>query len=167
MGIPGAVQAAALQGTAAPAGGNYSSFQDPVLNGAGQVAFVATLTGDGVTTANDGGLYAGSVGGLVKVVREGDQVDVDPGAGVDLRTIGSSGVNFTTGSGGEDGRGVSFTDTGFLCLPAVIHRRLVRHLRVPNCSGAGACQYAPDGRSVHGPRSASSAAGGESMSEQP
>ena len=51
---------------------------------------------------------------VVKVVREGDQVDVDPGPGVVLRTIADGGIGFyTLGSGGQDGR-VSFSDTGLL-----------------------------------------------------
>lgn len=111
MGVPGSVQAAALTNTPAPDGGTFSSFSDTVLNGAGQVAFLGTLTGAGVTTANDQGLYAGSVGALVKVVREGDQVDVDPGPVVDLRTIANFGIHFDSTS---DGRGLSFSDAGFL-----------------------------------------------------
>jgi hypothetical protein len=41
-------------------------------------------------------------------------LDVNPGAGVDLRTVADGGIGFTTGSGGLDGRGASFSDTGFL-----------------------------------------------------
>ena len=112
VGAPGAVQAVALQGTSAPAGGNYSAFpSNAVLNGAGQVAFLANLTGAGVTAANDRGLYAGSLGALLKVVREGDLVTVGPG---DLRTIADNGIGFTSGSGGQDGRRVAFSDTGFI-----------------------------------------------------
>jgi hypothetical protein len=54
------------------------------------------------------------------VVRVGDQVDADPGAGVDLRTVNP--IGFDTSdfngnlfvSGGEDGRRVAFRDTGYL-----------------------------------------------------
>lgn len=115
VGASGAVQAAALSGTVAPAGGNFNNFNViPSLNASGQVAFIATLSGAGVTIANDQGLYAGSVGGLVKIVREGDQVDVDPGPGVVLRTIADGGINVATATGGQDGRGVWFSDTGVL-----------------------------------------------------
>jgi hypothetical protein len=114
VGAPGAVQAAALQGAPAPAGGDYGGFDNAALNGAGKVAFLANLTGTGVTAANDRGLYAGSVGGLVKVIREGDQVDVDPGPGVDLRTIADGGISFSPGSDGQDGRSMSFTDGDFI-----------------------------------------------------
>ncbi len=111
VGAPGAVQAAALQGTPAPAGGTYGGLNVPVVNRSGQVAFIALLTGAGVTPSNDIGLYAGSVGRLVKVVREGDVVDV--GGGV-MRTVANDGIDFRDESGGQDGRGVSFTDTGFI-----------------------------------------------------
>src|SRR5688500_9698183 len=51
----------ARSGTAAPAGGNYSGFfGPPVLNGAGQVAFTAGLTGGSATA----GLFAGAPGAL-------------------------------------------------------------------------------------------------------
>lgn len=112
-GAPGSMQAAAVQGTAAPAGGNYNAFSSPGLNGAGQVAFFATLTGAGITTANDGALFAGRPGDLAQIVREGDSVDVDPGPGVANRTVAASGINFLI-SGGQDGRGVSFNDDGTL-----------------------------------------------------
>jgi hypothetical protein len=117
IGVPGAVEAITLQGAAAPGGGDFSTFVgSPILNRFGQFAFVATLAGAGVTTANDRGLYAGSVGALVKVVREGDLVDVDPGAGVDLRAVATIGFRgeFETATGLQDGRGGPFTDGGLL-----------------------------------------------------
>ncbi|CAN5187007.1 hypothetical protein BH11PLA2_BH11PLA2_50410 [soil metagenome] len=109
-GTPGAVAAIALVGTAAPAGGNYLSFNPFTSNASGQVAFTATLNGTGVTTANDNGLYVGTAGSLVNIVREGDIIDVDPSSGVDNRTI--SAISFTTGSGGQDGLGMSLNDSG-------------------------------------------------------
>jgi hypothetical protein len=113
-GLPGSLSAVALQGTPAPAGSNYNSLLNFALNGAGQVAFTANLTGTGVTTANDLGLYAGFVGNIVKVVREGDIIDVDPGAGTDLRTVADDGIAFVTVSGGQDGRNIFFADNGAL-----------------------------------------------------
>jgi hypothetical protein len=118
VGAPGSVQAVALQGAAAPGGGNYSDFYNPVLNGKGQVAFPAVLSGTGVTSANDFALFAGAPGSVVQVVREGDVIDVDPGVGVVNRTVANDGIGFTTlaniGSGGQDGRGWSFNDNGLL-----------------------------------------------------
>ena len=59
-GAPGSLQTTiALQGIAAPAGGNYSQLYAPVLNGAGQVAFFATLTGGSSTC----GIFVGAPGG--------------------------------------------------------------------------------------------------------
>ena len=87
-----------LEGTAVPAGGNYDflTSSPPVLNGYGQVAFRADLTGTGVTTANDTALFAGLPGSMMKVVREGDLIDVDPGIGVDSRIVAASGISLLT-----------------------------------------------------------------------
>jgi hypothetical protein len=113
-GTPGAIQAVAIQGNPAPGGGNYTDlFFGIAINGSGQVAFAAQLTGPGVTTANDIGIYAGTVGSLVKVVRKGDQVDVDPGPGVDLRTVSECGNVFSQ-SGEASSRGVVYTNSGLL-----------------------------------------------------
>ncbi len=118
VGAPGALQTAALQGTVAPGGGNFSVFDfPPQLNGLGQVAFAASLTGPGVNGTNDRGVYAGLPGALVKVIREGDLIDVDPGVGVDLRTVSAFGLRGAGNgfpSGGEDGRGIDFTDNGLV-----------------------------------------------------
>jgi hypothetical protein len=115
VGAPGSVQAVALTGSAAPGGVTFGGFTNVSLNGSGRVAFYASLTGAGVTAANDAGVYAGSVGAFVKVVREGDQVDVDPShPGVDLRTVADNGINFNVSLGGQDGHGFSFSDSGFL-----------------------------------------------------
>ncbi|MEO0993584.1 MAG: choice-of-anchor tandem repeat NxxGxxAF-containing protein, partial [Pseudomonadota bacterium] len=66
----------ARTGEAAPGtgGAEFSGFSRPVLNNAGEVAFRGTLTGSGVTGANNEGLFTSS--GLV--VREGDAA---PGTG--------------------------------------------------------------------------------------
>jgi hypothetical protein len=118
IGTPGSVETIVLIGNAAPGGGSFLNFNfAPQLNGAGQIAFRATLTGAGVNTTNDVGLYVGVPGQLRKVVREGDQVDVDPGAGVDLRIVNGIGFRGQLNdipSGGQDSLGVTFTDNGFL-----------------------------------------------------
>src|SRR5262249_14644968 len=113
-GLPGGLQAVAQSGTPAPAGGTFDRFNSPVLNSSGQVAFTAFLrTGvDGVTSDNDFGLYAGSPTGVVKIVREGDQVVVD---GVP-RTVANLGIVFGLPVPGTDDsfRGLSFSDGGLL-----------------------------------------------------
>src|SRR5262249_772424 len=84
----------------------------------GQVAFFATLTGPGITTSNNQAIYAGVPGSLVKVIRLGDQIDVDPGPGVDLRTVSAIGFRGNgpgVVSGGQDGRGIELTDNGLIC----------------------------------------------------
>ncbi len=106
-GAPGALQTVALTGAAAPAGGNYTVLQNPVMNGVGQVAFTAAVTG----TSSLDGLFAGSAGAVEKVVLDGDVINVAAGVGVDYRTV--SDINFTNASNGEDG-GMSFSDSGLL-----------------------------------------------------
>jgi hypothetical protein len=53
----------------------------------GQAAFYAPLTGSGVTTTNDTGIWAQTSFGVQLVIRKGDQVDLDPGLGTDLATV--------------------------------------------------------------------------------
>ena len=64
----------AREGQAAPSGPgvNFSSLQlDPVLNDLGQTAFFAFLSGTGVTTTNNSGLFRGDDAALVQIVRRG------------------------------------------------------------------------------------------------
>jgi hypothetical protein len=115
-GTPGALQTLVQTSTAAPGGGSFE-YPDVYLNmnASGQVALYGLVMGPGVTAANDVGLYAGTVGNLVKIVREGDVIDVDPGPGVDLRTVADGGIGkgFPP-SAGQDGRNLVFSDSGLL-----------------------------------------------------
>src|SRR5437867_3583270 len=67
----------ATNGTPSPDGiGRIFSFfanapRGPSLNDAGQVAFRASLTGTGVGSTNDTGIFRGSAGNLSLLVREG------------------------------------------------------------------------------------------------
>ena len=74
VGTPGAVTAVARVGTPAPGGGNFNGFDEPLLNGAGQVAFEGFLTGSTSTR----GIFAGTPGALAAVARNGDPA---PGGG--------------------------------------------------------------------------------------
>ena len=66
-------------------GVNFSNFLSPVINGAGQIAFVGFLTGEGVDATNDRGIWSeGGGSGLALVARKGDPA---PGTAV--------GVNFS------------------------------------------------------------------------
>ncbi|WP_145285996.1 DUF7453 family protein [Pirellulimonas nuda] len=90
----------------------------PVLNGLGQTAFLGFLTGAGVTGANNSGIWATDLDGLLQlIVREGNLFDVsnDP-LSPDLRTI--SDLSLVTNSGGEDGRPTSFNDAGQVAFRA-------------------------------------------------
>jgi hypothetical protein len=114
LGQPDALQTLVKLGDAAPLGGNFSSFGNPLVDESGQVVFFAGLTGFGVTPLNRLGLYTWSNGRLMKVVREGDQINVDPGPGMDLRIVSKSGIRLHESSGGEDGRASSFSRNGYL-----------------------------------------------------
>jgi hypothetical protein len=90
------------------------SFETLVLNAQGQVAFPATLTGDGVDISNNRGIWATDPGGQLQLIaRAGDTLQIAPG---DSRTIRSLG--FVAGSGNEDGRPSGFNDFGELAFSA-------------------------------------------------
>ena len=57
---------------------NYSGLGFPVLNSAGQTAFSGFLTGDGVDSANNTGIWSEGSGPLALVAREGDQAQGTP-----------------------------------------------------------------------------------------
>jgi hypothetical protein len=97
-------------------GVNFTRFNDPVLNGAGQTAFLGFFAGAGVDSSNDRGLLATDPAGVLTLIaRTGDLFDVDDDPLIDdLRTIAS--IGFVTGSGGEDGRPTSFNDAGQLAF---------------------------------------------------
>jgi hypothetical protein len=108
VGTPGSVQALALQNTPAPGGGTFSSLDSisHIVNASGQVAFIGTTTVRG--------LYVGVPGALLKVVAEGDTIDLDPGPGSDLRQVATNGLAFNSLQTGRSGWGRSFTDSGIL-----------------------------------------------------
>ena len=98
---------------------------DPALNDRGEVAFLGSLQGTGVTPANNQGVWAEMDGKLDLVVRSGDRLEVAPG---DLRTVSSLGfyrgssnygvvfmANFT-----DNSRGVFVVRTGPSNQPPVL-----------------------------------------------
>jgi hypothetical protein len=107
----GTLNLVAREGSSVPGldpGVNFGTFADNVLNSAGQLAFTATLTGAGVTGANDFGIWAqGLDGNLRLVAREGQQIQVSPGVN---RTIAE--LDFTGAANTEDGRRTGFNDLG-------------------------------------------------------
>jgi sugar lactone lactonase YvrE len=108
---PGLLRPLAVTGQevpGAPAGTLFSNMQPPALNDQDQVAFFASLSGPGVTSANDGSLWrADEDGDLTLIAREGDTLEVLAG---DHRTI--SAIQFLHGSAGEDGRPCGLNDAG-------------------------------------------------------
>ena len=87
---PGGLKLVAREGNQAPGtavgvrfGGEVFVFSEPVINNAGRTAFVAALTGSGVTSSNDLGIWSQGSGSLALVARSGSQA---PGT--------ENGVNF-------------------------------------------------------------------------
>jgi hypothetical protein len=65
----------------------FQAFDNLSLNSSGQVAFSATLLGEGVTEANNKGIWAQTLGGTLKlIVREGQTIEVAAGS---MRTVAS------------------------------------------------------------------------------
>jgi hypothetical protein len=86
----------------------------PVLNGQNRVAFMATLTGGGVTLADDAAILAtNGLGDLVVAAREGGAVEVSPGV---LRTLTT--IRVISGTGTQDGAPTSYNDRGVLIFRA-------------------------------------------------
>jgi len=87
VGTPGnltLVVRAGQQAPGLPNNVNFLSFEPPVLNDAGQVAFIATLTGPGVSPLNDAAVYTGTAGNLKLVARTGDDA---PGLQTGMRFL--------------------------------------------------------------------------------
>jgi len=77
-GSPGSLSLLARGGMIAPGTASpFFGFSVPTLNSAGQAAFVGSLTGAGVTSLNDEGLWFGTPGSLTLIARGGDSA---PGA---------------------------------------------------------------------------------------
>jgi hypothetical protein len=94
-GDPGALKLIARKGNQAPGtptGVNFDRLLAPVLNNAGQTAFVAFLTGDGVDSTNNRGIWSERAGALQMLVRTGTQAPGTP-AGVRFNTFGPPSLN--------------------------------------------------------------------------
>lgn len=122
--VGGTLSAVARTGSDGPGPGldpgvHFAFFDAPILNATGEVAFLGGLTGTGVDSTNDQGLWTNAGGSLEVIVREGDLFDVDPTDGVDLRTILS--IGFFSGSFDDDAEDDSrqlygFSDSGRLAF---------------------------------------------------
>lgn len=102
------------QAPGVPPGARFSNLSFNTIlnvNGPGQIAFMAELTGSGVSGSNNVGIWATGLDGVLRLVaREGDQIDVSNGAGTDVRTI--RGLYFHPGKGNDSGGNSSFNDLG-------------------------------------------------------
>jgi hypothetical protein len=143
----GSLELLAREGTQAPGlppGVDYVSFGDPglKLNTAGQVAFRAKLTGSGVDTTNDFGIWASGFDGTLQlIVREGALLEVVPG---ESRTVSVLRVPSSFNDVGQLGFHATFTDgtsgvfvsnlvasvpepaSGLLCIGAMLAALLSR-----------------------------------------
>jgi hypothetical protein len=94
------------------------NFSCHAMNAVGQLAFETFLAGTGVTSANNFGIWATDLNGILHLIaRSGDAFDVGNG---DIRTIASLRFNpggfGEKGSGGEDGHMKVFNDAGQLAF---------------------------------------------------
>ena len=114
-GKPNALALVARRGDPAPgtsSGVHFSDLDYPALNRAGQLAFHSGLSGSGVGSANDEGIWATDpTGALQLIARAGDQLEVTPGV---FRTL--SDLNFSSTSGNSDGRPSGFNNLGQLAF---------------------------------------------------
>jgi hypothetical protein len=103
-------------------GAKFASFVYPYLddysiNALGQVAFLGNLTGDGVTSKNDQGIWATDyTGQLHLLAREGDSIEIFPDM---FRTIAE--LDYASHSNNEDGRASGFNDLGQLVFRATFN----------------------------------------------
>lgn len=96
----------------------FDAILAPTLNASGQMAFVTDLRGAGISAANNTAIWFKTPGESVQLIaREGDQLDVDDGPGIDLRTVSALGIYFD--SGGEDGQRTGLNDAGQLAFTAI------------------------------------------------
>ena len=90
-----------------------NNFGDPVINGAGQIAFFAMLQGPNVDNNNNSGIWASDASGqLNRIIRSGQQLDVSRTTDSDFRTVQF--VGRFRPSGGEDGLQRVLNDNGQL-----------------------------------------------------
>lgn len=122
-GSPGLVARVGDPAPGTPPGTNFASISSSfLLNNAGQIAFLARLTGDSNT-----GLFATDLDGSLQLIaRTGELFDVDDDPFItEPRTIASINLSansfgsvstITNSSGGSDGRPNSFNDSGLLAF---------------------------------------------------
>src|SRR5688500_13315853 len=81
-GAPGALTLVAREGVSAPgteSGVAFSGFGDPLINAAGQIAFLGYLRGTSLAYTKDSGIWMGTSSSVSLIAREGSAA---PGGGV-------------------------------------------------------------------------------------
>jgi hypothetical protein len=112
------------QAPGTPAGVRFGSIDSPwplVLNNAGQTAFKRSLSGTGVDSTNNVGIWSEGSGGLALVARSGDQAPGTPG-GVNFTGFSTANMNlndagqtaFQASLTGVNNRGIFAGDSGSL-----------------------------------------------------
>jgi hypothetical protein len=93
-GAPGQLALVAREGDPAPGAGGavfapalLPTFEQVAVGAGGDFAFRAVLSGSGVTTSNNTGIWRASDGVLELVVREGDPIELAPGVFRTLQTV--------------------------------------------------------------------------------
>jgi hypothetical protein len=85
------------------------------MNAENQVAFMADLVGDGITSTNNTGIWATDRSGLLRLIaREGEQLEIAPGI---VKTIYQ--LDFGQPTNNEDGHPSSFNDLGQVAFHAI------------------------------------------------
>jgi hypothetical protein len=115
LGEAGDLALVARRGEQAPdttSGVKFNDLNPPALNSVGQIAFRASISGDGVDFTNDRGIWATNPDGALQLIaRTGDQIEVAPG---DFRTLNS--LDFVALSGNGDNRRSAFNNFGQLAF---------------------------------------------------
>jgi len=107
------------QAPGTPFGVIFSSLSYPALNDRGQVAFSGSLTGPGITSLNDHGIWVTDLTGAVTLlIREGDTLEIAPS---DIRTV-TRVAFYMTLSGGDDGQPSGFNNFGQVAFEAEFDR---------------------------------------------
>lgn len=111
----------AREGDAAPGVTDNATFvrfeNDLLMNSLGQTAFIAALSGPGVTPANGLGIWAEDADGVLRLVaRLGDTLDVEDTSGVDERVITE--LALVSPDNALAGSSPAFTDDGLLAFYA-------------------------------------------------
>lgn len=108
------------QAAGAAEGTVFKQFDLMSMNAAGQAMFRGFVGPSDASAPQDSwlGLWAQDVSGALHLIaRNGGEIDVDNGPGIDLRTVSS--FSFYGGSGGEDGGARAFNALGQIAFSAI------------------------------------------------